>query len=190
MSIKAISILRSAALLGAAVAALAIAPVAMAIDEGFSPRPDFPGAKQEAGLSAADLSALTDARINITKAALQLTPDQEKYWPAIEDAIRTRAKNQQARIANVAARVAELQGRDPVEVLRDRNTVDFLQRRADALAQRSADVKRLADAWQPLYQTLSPDQKRRMALVTVFAIRAMRNAVEERHLGSEYDDED
>jgi hypothetical protein len=44
MSIK--SILRSAALLGVAVAALAIAPVAMAIDEGFAPRPDFPGAKQ------------------------------------------------------------------------------------------------------------------------------------------------
>jgi hypothetical protein len=191
MSIKATSILRSAALLSVAVAALAMAPVARAVDEGFSPRPDFPGAKQEPeGLSAAQLSALTDARINITKAALQLTPDQEKYWPAVEDAIRTRAKNRQARIANVAARIAELRGRDPVEVLRDRNTVEFLQRRADALAQRSADLKRLADAWQPLYQTLSPDQKRRMAQLTVFTIREMRNAMEERRLESEYDDED
>jgi hypothetical protein len=44
MSIKATSMLRSA-LFGAAVAALAIAP-AMAIDQGFAPRPDFPGAKQ------------------------------------------------------------------------------------------------------------------------------------------------
>lgn len=44
MSIKATSILRSA-LLGAAVAALAIVP-AMAIDQGFAPRPDFPGPKQ------------------------------------------------------------------------------------------------------------------------------------------------
>jgi hypothetical protein len=48
MSIKAISIVRSAALLGVAVAALAMAPVAMAIDQGFAPRPDFPGAKQQA----------------------------------------------------------------------------------------------------------------------------------------------
>jgi hypothetical protein len=47
MSIK--SILRSAALLGVAVAALAIAPAAMAIDQGFAPRPDFPGAKQTTG---------------------------------------------------------------------------------------------------------------------------------------------
>lgn len=44
MSIKATSILRSA-LLGAVLAVLAMAP-AMAIDQGFAPRPDFPGAKQ------------------------------------------------------------------------------------------------------------------------------------------------
>jgi hypothetical protein len=36
-------------------------------------------------LSAADVGTLTDARVNIVKAALQLTSDQEKYWPAIED---------------------------------------------------------------------------------------------------------
>jgi hypothetical protein len=42
------------------------------------------------------LSALTDARINITKAVLQLTADQEKYWPAVEDAIRTRASSLRA----------------------------------------------------------------------------------------------
>jgi hypothetical protein len=44
MSIKATLILRSV-LLGAVVAVLAIAP-AMAVDEGFAPRPDFPGAKR------------------------------------------------------------------------------------------------------------------------------------------------
>jgi hypothetical protein len=141
-------------------------------------------------LSAAQLSALTDARINIVYNALQMTPDQEKYWPAVEDAIRTRAKNRQTRIANVLARVAELHERGPIEVLRERNPVDFLHRRADALAQRSADLKRLADAWQPLYQILSPDQKRRMALLAVFTIREMRNAAEERRLESKDDDED
>jgi hypothetical protein len=46
MSIKPALILRSAALIGVAVAALVIAPAAMAIDQGFAPRPDFPGAKQ------------------------------------------------------------------------------------------------------------------------------------------------
>ena len=46
-------------------------------------------------VTAADLNNLTDARVNVVKAALQLTPDQERYWPAIEDAIRTRAKDRQ-----------------------------------------------------------------------------------------------
>ena len=51
-------------------------------------------------LNAADVGTLTDARVNVVKTALQLTPDQEKYWPAIEDAIRARAKDRQTRIAN------------------------------------------------------------------------------------------
>ncbi|HEY2529724.1 MAG TPA: Spy/CpxP family protein refolding chaperone [Xanthobacteraceae bacterium] len=136
-------------------------------------------------LTATDLGALTDARINIVKAALQLTPDQEKYWPAIENAIRVRAQNRQGRVADAMARIDELHNRSPIEILRDRNPVDFLHRRADALAQRAADLNRLADAWQPLYQTLSSDQRQRMALLTVFVLREMRNAVEQRRLESE-----
>jgi hypothetical protein len=42
-------------------------------------------------LSAADFNALTNARVTMVKAALQLTSDQEKYWPAIEEAIRSGA---------------------------------------------------------------------------------------------------
>jgi len=135
-------------------------------------------------------AALTDARIEITKAALQLTPDQEKYWPAVEEAIRNRAKNRQARIGKIAERLSEMHDKSPVEVLRDRNPVDFMQRRADVLAQRAADLKKLADAWQPLYQTLTPDQKRRLTLLTIFAIREMRGAVEQRRESFDDDDED
>ena len=39
-------------------------------------------------LNAADRNTLTDMRIDLAKAALQLTPDQEKYWPPVESAIR------------------------------------------------------------------------------------------------------
>ena len=110
-------------------------------------------------LTAADLEQLTDARIKIVKAALQLTPDQEKLWPPIEDAIRVRAKDRQARIAMAVERARELRDRSRIEVLRDRNPIEFMKKRADRLAQRSADLKRLADAWEPLYQTLDPEQK-------------------------------
>ncbi|MCS3560877.1 MULTISPECIES: Spy/CpxP family protein refolding chaperone [Bradyrhizobium] len=115
-------------------------------------------------------------RVGIVKAALQLTPDQEKYWPAIEDAIRARAKNRQARLE----RIAELQGNGPMEVLGGSNPVEMMQRRADRLIQRGTDLKKLSDAWEPLYKTLSDDQKRRMAFVSFAVMRGVRNAIEQR----------
>ena len=138
--------------------------------------------------NANDAAAFTDARIDIVKSALQLRPDQEKYWPPIENAIRARAKNRQARLASIEQRVEQLGDRGAVEALQNRDPIAFLQRRADALAQRSADLKKVADAWQPLYQTLSPDQKRRMAFLTIFAARELRSRVEERLQGRDSDD--
>jgi hypothetical protein len=141
-------------------------------------------------LSAADLNALTDARVTMVKAALQMTGDQEKYWPAIEEAIRSRAKERQTRLANAAARVAELRDRSAIEILRDRNPVEFLNRRSDALAQRAAELKKLAIAWQPLYQTLSTDQKRRLGILAVFALSELRDAAEQRLMQAGDDDEE
>ena len=140
-----------------------------------------PSAKETEHLSVADWSKLTDLRIDLVKAALQLTPDQTKYWSAIEEAIRGRAKDRQSRLA----KIAELAGKRSDE----RDPVASLNRRADALAQRSADLKKLADAWQPLYKTLTPEQKQRMAALTIFVIRDMSDALEHRRAQSE-DDED
>lgn len=134
--------------------------------------------------NTADLNRLTDARVTIIKAALQLTPDQEKLWPAVEEAIRARAKNRQARWE----RVADLRDDGPMEALNDRNPIEFMQRRAASLSQRAADLKKVADAWEPLYKTLSQDQKKRMAFVTIVTARGMRHAIE-RHLEADDDDE-
>ena len=135
-------------------------------------------------VTGTDLNALTDARVGMIKAALQLTPEQEKYWPALEEAIRARAKNRQARFE----RVAELRDSSPTEVLREQNAVEHMQRRAEALSQRAADLKKEADAWEPLYKTLSQDQKKRMAYVTVVAGRGIRDTIE-RRIESEDDDD-
>jgi hypothetical protein len=123
-----------------------------------------------------DLNALTDARVGIIRAALQLTPDQEKYWPAVEEAIRTRSKNQQARFQ----RLAELRDSGPMEAV-ERNPIELMQRRAEALSQRSVELKKLAEAWEPLYKTLSPDQKKRMAFATYAATRGMRDAIRDKN---------
>jgi hypothetical protein len=136
------------------------------------------------GATVSDLNALTDARIAIVKAALQLTPEQEKYWPPVEDAIRSRAKGREGRLQGVVVRADERSQQSPIEVLRDRNPVEFLDRRADRLAQRAADLKKLAAAWKPLYESLNPDQKRRLGFVAIVALRELRNAAEDRRIQS------
>ena len=143
-------------------------------------------------LSAADVSALTDARVNIIKAALQLTPDQEKLWPAVENAIRQRAKDRQARLVGVAQTVQTVGERidsGEVNAIRDRDPIDFMHRRADAMAKRSADLNKLADAWQPLYQTLTPDQKKRVGFLAISVVHDMRGRAERRRMAlMTYDD--
>ena len=141
-------------------------------------------------LSPAEQNQLTDMRIDLVKAALQLTPEQEKDWPAVENAIRIRAMDRQVRLATIAERARELRDRSRIEVLRDRNPIEFMQRRADRLVQRAADLNRLAEAWQPLYQTLQPDQKQRLAFLTIFVLREARNAAEQRRVRSEDEDDD
>ena len=140
-------------------------------------------------LNAAELDTLTDARIAVIKAVLQLTPEQEKFWPAVEEAIRYRATGRQARLASAQARADQMRDNNAIENLRDRNAIDFLRRRADALAQRSAELRRLADAWQPLFQTLSADQRQRLGLIAVLLFRDLRDSNEERLLKGA-DDED
>ena len=133
-------------------------------------------------MSQVDMNALTDARIAIVKATLQLTPDQEKYWSPIEQAIRQRAKDRLERLGGVVERTEGRADQGPLQNLQNRNPIELMQRRADNMAQRAANLKKLADAWQPLYQTLSPDQKRRMAALTIVALRDATSGVEQRRM--------
>ena len=146
--------------------------------------------KEVERLNEADVAAVTDARVNVIKSTLQLTADQEKLWPAVEDAIRARARDRQTRLANLQKEADELRGKSRVEILRDRNPIEFLNKRADALTQKATDLKKLAEAWQPLYQTLTPDQKRRMGFLAIITLRDLRNGSEQRRLQSENDEEE
>ena len=139
-------------------------------------------------LNAADRNTLSDMRIDLVKAALQLTPDQEKYWPAVESAIRARAEDRKARLAKIGETVGKRADESRVEVLRNRDPIAFLQRRSEALAQRSADLDKLAEAWQPLYKTLSPEQRQRMAAIAILILHDMSDAVERRR--AQFEDED
>jgi hypothetical protein len=146
---------------------------------GQGPYPQAPYAADPAQRpSDADFKSFADRRIEVVKFALRLTPDQEKYWPAVEEAIRARAAARLARWQNLAARVNSQQETSPLDVLRAR---------ADALAERSAGLKKLADAWQPLYESLEPNQKQRLRFLAAYLFPAMRSAWESRRM--QYEDE-
>ncbi len=127
-------------------------------------------------LSQENMKMLTDARLNVAKAVLQLRSDQEKYWPAIENAVRRSAEDRYHRISALASRIQH--AREGGEI----NPIEVMQHRADALAQRSDNLKRVAEAWQPLYQSLSQDQKDRVRLVATHVLGRMREALESRRM--------
>jgi zinc resistance-associated protein len=107
--------------------------------------------------SAEDMSVIFDARVSAFKSALKLTPDQEKLWPAVETAVRDIAKERMQRRADRReARRQDDGKRDPIERLRQR---------ADTMSERAADLKKIADAVEPLYKSLDDGQKRRFTML-------------------------
>ena len=104
-----------------------------------------------------DLRAFGEARLAALKAGLMLTPEQEKNWPAFEQAARDLAK---ARMERISAMRNAPANNDPVERLRQRAT---------ALSDTGAALKKLADAADPLYRSLDENQKRRFAILNRLA---------------------
>jgi len=141
-------------------------------------------------LNATELNTITDMRVDLVKAALQLTPEQEKLWPPVESAIRANAEDRRARIAKVQETVGIRGDQSRADVMRNRDPIAFLQRRSQALAQRAADLDRLAEAWQPLYNTLSQEQRQRMASLAIFVVRDLSDARDRRRALQSEDNED
>jgi hypothetical protein len=157
---------------------IAVAPVAHA--QQAAPAPG--GTPDTGRLNQAEFKMLTDIRVGVIRAALQPTSEQEKLWPAVEEAIRARAETRSRRLAALGERMDQQRDVDPVQLYRQR---------ADVLADRAAGLRKLADAWQPLYQSLTPDQKMRLRFVTVRALERVRSAVESRRMDVDmYDEED
>jgi hypothetical protein len=146
----------------AATAVLAIAGSSVVYaQQGFGDQHGFGRWRQRSEhhrLSPADLAAFTDARIAALKAGLELTSDQQKNWPAFEQAVRALA---QLRIQRIEARQQQhgQQGQSA------NGPFDRLAQRADNLAKTSAALKKVADAGGPLYQSLNDAQKERFKIL-------------------------
>jgi hypothetical protein len=105
-----------------------------------------------------DMRAFADARLAALHAGLGLTPDQEKNWPAFEDAAREMAK---LRLDRVAAAINSRRDRQP----QSNDPADRLHRKAAAKLESGAALKKVADAIDPLYKSLDDGQKRRFAML-------------------------
>jgi hypothetical protein len=109
------------------------------------------------GPTVNQLTANDDARIARLKASLRLTSDQESAWGSVEDALRDISKR---RADRVMAIWEEQKKRDPRA--KSSSAIERMRQTADAMTQRAEDLKRLADASEPLHEKLDESQKRRM----------------------------
>ena len=126
---------------------------------------DPPEAPDDAGthhprFSAEDFAAFTDARIAALKSGLQLKPTQEKKWFALETVLREQAKTHAARAAESREKAEEPhEHHDVIEGLREQ--AKQLEANSVELETIAVEVKKLADAAEPLYESLDDAQKRR-----------------------------
>lgn len=135
-----------------------IAVAQQAPDGGFRFRHGTPPSPEIMG-------RMLDGRIAAAKAALRLTPEQEKLWPAVEQAVRDGAAKRMKGRQEMRAKMEELRkaGKRP-------DMLEMLERGAERSAGWSSDLKRFADVLRPLYQTLSDEQREALA----YALRPAR----------------
>jgi hypothetical protein len=142
---RSISILAMTAVVGSS---LAMAGAAMA-QQPANPAPTRPTAPMPQ-YTAADATAVLNARIAALKTVIAMTPEQEKLWPPVEAAIRDIAKSSFERLKQRLAAPP---------------TTDFLValgKMAGNEEARAKDIKTFIAAAKPLVDSLSPEQKRRV----------------------------
>jgi hypothetical protein len=113
---------------------------------------------QDTGLSerlemdsrASDSYAQADRRG--LKQSLRLSAEQEKLWAPVDDALTKLIEQRQA---SHSAQMSQ----EPTD------QIERLRRRAELISQRAEALKKLADAVQPLWVSLSDEQKRDFARV-------------------------
>jgi len=107
--------------------------------------------------SVEDMRAFGEARLAGLKAGLTLTAEQEKSWPAFEQAAREFTK------LRIERRNAAANTQAPAA---DNNPAERLNRRATAMVETGNALKKLSEATGPLYNSLDESQKRRFAMLS------------------------
>jgi len=161
------------------------------------------GRETRAERSASTISQSTDraeARIAILKADLRLSADQAQHWAGLESALNDIAAKRAKRwAASNDMQTGRASSNVPVapdtsitedEQRRDTDSeryarkarlddIDEMRRKADAYTVQAAELRQIADAAQPLYDTLDDRQRHRLVQFVREDLRA--NAMDDRH---------
>ncbi len=115
--------------------------------------------------SPEDRAAFLAARMAALHAGLALTPDQQKLWPPVEQALRDFSKLVRAQ------REKMREGQHPLD------PVARLRLRSANMIARGDALKKIADALEPLYAKLSDAQKHRLPIL----LRAIHHSFMRHH---------
>jgi hypothetical protein len=140
-------------LLLATVAAASLAASAFSLNAfaAAGDAPTAPDAAQMMQRMADNRAVMLDAHFAGMKAALKLSADQEKAWPAFEAAIRDAAK---------ARAEGWRQMREHGDKGERPSPIEHMTMMSEHLQKISAELKMVADAGKPLYDGLTDPQKR------------------------------
>jgi LTXXQ motif family protein len=98
-------------------------------------------------------AAMLDAHLAGFKAGLKLTADQDKLWAPFESAIRDAAKERGEAMMKMREMMDQRDGARP-------SPIDHMLTMSDRMAKMSSELKIVADAGKPLYDSLNDMQKR------------------------------
>jgi hypothetical protein len=120
-------------------------------------------------------TSITDAAITRFKAALRLTPDQERNWAPVEAAMHDLVQNRVQRMAKTRDQEAEAAKSAGVKLTSPRDGVvasdhswtamDELRAQADERAANGDDTRKFLDASTTLYGSLDSAQQRKFGVL-------------------------
>ncbi|MGO4574290.1 Spy/CpxP family protein refolding chaperone [Microvirga sp. 2TAF3] len=116
--------------------------------------PGGPGSRPQ--MSRADFDSLTDARIAAIQAGLKLTPDQQKLWGPVEQALRAQAATRIQRIEEFRQQRSRTERPDLMQRLELRST---------AATKNAENLNALSTAMKPLWASLDDRQKRLLPIL-------------------------
>jgi hypothetical protein len=101
---------------------------------------------------AADRETVLDAKLAGMKAGLALTADEEKLWGPFQSAVQDAARSRMDAMRQIMQTRAQGEQMSPVDHL-------------EAMSQGATDVRKIANAAKPLYNSLDESQKHKFGML-------------------------